>query len=252
MQPLAVPRRAAGRVLGHCVARHWYAVVICRALSLTLVLAVSGLGQANDHPPGVGQTRVSSWPSRKPTQQSSWRHSPNDDEPYEPLSLKHKAYLFGWRSIAPSAWIKSGVAAGLAQWRDSPTEWDQGTKGYGIRYGHRMLNRGVESGIGFGVAALLHQDGRYFRKPSAGFGGRVLHSMSQTFVTHTDNGGRTFSAWRIGGNYGAQFVSNAWRPESQRNVGDTMLRGTLSLGYDAASNLFKEFWPDIRGKIFKH
>ena len=114
-----------------------------------------------------------------------------------------------------------------------------------------MLNRGVESGIGFGVAALLHQDGRYFRKPSAGFGGRVRHSLSQTFVTHTDNGGRTFSAWRIGGNYGAQFVSNAWRPESERNVGDTMLRGTLSLGYDAGSNLFKEFWPDMRRKILR-
>jgi hypothetical protein len=216
-----------------------------------LAFAVGGWGQAADAPPTADPARDRSAPAIKPTQQSSWKHTPSDDEPYIPLSLRHKAYLFGWRSIAPSAWIKSGVAAAIAQARNSPEEWEGGTRGYGIRYGHRMLNRGVESGIGFGVAALLHQDGRYYRKPSAGFGKRILHSVSQAVVTHTDSGGMSFSAWRFAGNYGAQFISNAWRPESQRDVGETLLRGTLSVGYDGASNLFKEFWPDIRRKIFK-
>ena len=217
------------------------AFAICRGLDPHAGVGSSRLGAVHGPTPSVDRTRDGSAPSAKPTQQSSWKHTPNDDQPYVPLSLKHKAYLFGWRSIAPSAWMKSGVAAGFAQLRDSPEEWDQGTKGYGIRYGHRMLNRGVESGIGFGVAALLHQDGRYFRKPSAGFGGRVLHSVSQTFVTHTDNGGRTFAAWRVGGNYGAQFVSNAWRPESERNVGDTMLRGTSPWATTQSRTFSKSF-----------
>jgi hypothetical protein len=214
------------------------------------VLAASARGQAPD--PQLAQALDrSAVPSVAPKRQTSWKQTPNDDEPYVPLSLKHKAYLFGWRSIAPSAWMKSAVSAGIAHAQDAPEEWESGTTGFGMRYGHRMATRGIESGIGFGVAALLRQDGRYFRKPSAGVRGRILHSVSQTFVTHTDNGGRTFSAWRFAGNYGAQFVSNGWRPQSEHDVGETMLRGTLSIGYDAASNLFKEFWPDIRRKIFK-
>ena len=182
---------------------------------------------------------------------SGWRTSPNDGEPYAPLTVKEKAYLFGWRSIAPSSWMKSAVSAGLAHWQNSPEEWEQGPRGYGIRYGHRMANRGVESVIGFGVSTALGQDARYFRKPNAGVKTRLLHAMSQAILTRKDDGGITFSAWRVGGNYGAQFVSNVWRPERQRGFGDTMLRGTYSVGYDAASNIFKEFWPDIKRKIFK-
>ena len=70
-------------------------------------------------------------------------------------------------------------------------------------------------------------------------------------MTRTDGGGKTFAAWRVAGNYGGQFVSNAWRPERQTGVGDTMIRGTVSMGFDAASNVFKEFWPDIRRRVFK-
>ena len=120
-----------------------------------------------------------------------------------------------------------------------------------MRYGHRMANRGVESAIGFGVAAALRQDPRYFRKPNAGIKARMGNAFSQAVVTHTDRGAKTFAAWRVAGSYGAQFVSNAWRPESERGVGDTMVRGTLSIGYDATANLFKEFWPDIKRRVFK-
>jgi hypothetical protein len=183
----------------------------------------------------------------------TWKISPLATAKYTRLSLKDKFYLFNYRTIEPTAFGKSAFTAGIAQLRDSPEEWGQGVEGFGRRYGHRLLNRGVENIIGFGVAAALHQDGRFFRLGEGSFGRRLRHAVSQVFVTHTDTGGRTFSAWRFAGNYGAQFVSNAWRPESERGVGDTMLRGTIStIGFDAGSNAFKEFWPDIKRRIFRH
>jgi len=222
---------------------------IVASVGLALGLVVSGWAQ--DQPPAAEHTSDRPAPVVPQHRPDSWKYSPTENGPYAPLTLKSKALLFGVRAVAPSAWIKSGLAAGFAQWRDSPEEWDQGAKGYGYRFGHRMANRGVESAIGFGVAAALRQDGRYFRNPEARVGRRMLHAVSQTFVTRTDSGGKTFSAWRFAGNYGAQFISNTWRPESDRDVGDTMLRGTISISYDAASNIFKEFWPDIKRKIFK-
>ena len=62
-----------------------------------------------------------------------------------------------------------------------------------MRYGHRMANRGVESAIGFGVAAALRQDPRYFRKPNAGIKARMGNAFSQAVVTHTDSGAKTFA-----------------------------------------------------------
>jgi hypothetical protein len=171
--------------------------------------------------------------------------------PYQPLNLKEKFFLFNYRTIEPTSFGKSAFTAGIAHLRDSPEEWGQGMAGYGRRYGHRIANRAVENVIGFGVAAALHQDGRFFRQGEGSFRSRLFHAMSQTFVTRTDSGGRTFSAWRFAGNYGAQFVSNTWRPESQRDVGNTMLRGTISVFvFDIGSNAFKEFWPDVKRRVF--
>jgi len=183
--------------------------------------------------------------------QNHWKVSPNVEAPYEPLGANEKAYLFGYRNVEATAWVKSAVTAGIAQWTDTPTEWGQGMEGYGKRYGHRVANRAVETAIGLGVALALREDARYFRRPTGTVKQRIVNAISQTVVTRTDGGAKTFPAWRLAGDYGGQFVTNLWRPDRETGAGDTMLRGTISLGYDAASNVFKEFWPDIRRKVFR-
>ena len=177
--------------------------------------------------------------------------SPLATDPYVPLTVEKKAKIFAIRTIAPSSLLKSAVAAGISHWKDSPEEWHQGVTGYGHRFGHRMATRGVENGIGFVVASALHEDPRYFYLSQGTVGQRVGHGLKSAILTRTDNGGWRPSIWRVTSNYGAQFVSNAWRPESEHGVGDTLVRGTLSIGYDAAFNVFKEFWPDIRRKVFR-
>jgi hypothetical protein len=180
---------------------------------------------------------------------SSWRISPFENQPYAPLTLKDKTYVFMWRNIQPSSFAKSAFTAAIAHWQDQPTEWGQGMEGYGKRYGHRILNRTVETTMGLGVAAALHQDPRYFRLAEGGFRRRTGHAISYVLLTRTDSGRKTFSVWRVTSNYGAQFVSNTWRPRNTSS-GDALVRGTISLGFDAASNIFKEFWPDIRRIVF--
>jgi hypothetical protein len=215
---------------------------------LVLLLAVCGSAQTTDSDAQPQQTRDR---ALTPAPEADWKNSPTVDAPYVPLSLKSKTYLFAWRNIQPSSFGKSAFTAAIAQWQDTPAEWGQGMEGYGKRYGHRIANRAVESGIGLGVSALLRQDPRYYRNPGAGAGKRLWNALSQVVITRTDSGGKTFSAWRFAGNYGGQFVSNAWRPERQRTFGNTMERGSISISFDVAANVFKEFWPDIRRRVFK-
>ncbi len=68
--------------------------------------------------------------------------------------------------------------------------------------------------------------------------------------TGTDRGGRTFATWRFGSAYGAAFLSNTWYPDRRDPVRLALTQGTLILGFDAASNLGAEFWPDFRARIF--
>jgi hypothetical protein len=175
--------------------------------------------------------------------------TPLATDPYVPLSVGAKALVFTKRLASPGSLVKSAAGAGLDQWRDSPAEWGQGMEGYGRRLGYKLANRGVENGIGFLVAAPLHQDPRYFRSGKTGFWPRSKHAMVSTFVARTDSGGRTVAVWRFAADYGAQFISNTWRPGRQTGTGDTLIRGTGSIGYDMAANVFKEFWPDIRKHV---
>jgi hypothetical protein len=75
--------------------------------------------------------------------------------------------------------------------------------------------------------------------------------MASTLVSRTDGGGTAPSIWRFTGYYGAQFISNTWRPERQRKTSDTLMRGTFSIGYAMATNVVKEFWPDIKRIVFR-
>ena len=174
---------------------------------------------------------------------------PFNHEPYEALSAEDKIKLHLSRIYAPSGLAKSSVTAGFNHWVDDPEEWGQGWKGYGRRYGHRLLNRSVENAIGMAVTAALKEDPRYFYSGEQGVWKRVKYAVTSTVLTRTDNGSRRFSTWRFAGNYGAQFVSNTWRPVREQGVGNALARGSISIGYDMASNIFKEFWPDIRRKI---
>ena len=168
---------------------------------------------------------------------------------YVPLSAGEKAAVFGKRIVAPSSLAKSAFMAGVNQYQDSPEEWGQGLAGFGRRYGHKLATRGIENGIGLLVAVPLHEDPRYVHAEDAGLWPRVRHALAYTALTRNDKGEREIAVWRFAGNYGSQFISNAWRPERQTQVSETLLRGTVSIGYDAASNLLKEFWPDIRRRL---
>jgi hypothetical protein len=177
--------------------------------------------------------------------------TPLASDPYAPLSVREKAKLFGHRTIAPASLAKSAFTSGIDQWRDSPPEWGQGMAGYLRRYGSKTGTRSAENGIGFLTAALLHQDPRYFRSGDTGIWRRAKYAIERTVVTRSDSGRQTVAIWNITSHYGAQFISNTWRPDRVTPVPDTLARGSVSMGYDAASNLFKEFWPDIRQRIFR-
>jgi len=75
--------------------------------------------------------------------------------------------------------------------------------------------------------------------------------MLQTVVAYTDSGGRVFNYSEVGSSYGASFVANSWFPANSNGAGDAFQRGTIGLGLNTASNVVKEFWPDIRQKVFR-
>ena len=58
-----------------------------------------------------------------------------------------------------------------------------------------------------------------------------------------------FNISELAGSAAAAAISNTYHPAAGRNVPNTMESWATMMGWDAVSDLLKEFWPDIRRKL---
>jgi hypothetical protein len=95
---------------------------------------------------------------------------------------------------------------------------------------------------------LLHQDPRYFRKGQGSGWSRLGYASGQIFWTHTDSGGTEFNYSEIVGNSAAVAISNSYYADN-RTAHDAADKLGVQIGVDMASNILKEFWPDLQRKF---
>jgi hypothetical protein len=72
--------------------------------------------------------------------------------------------------------------------------------------------------------------------------------MRQIFWTHRDSGGTQFNYSEIVGNSAAVAISTAYYTDN-RTAGDAVSKLGMQVGIDMASNILKEFWPEIERKF---
>jgi len=145
----------------------------------------------------------------------------------------------------------NGVLAAIDQASNSPKSWGQGWGAYGKRYGASFADNGIGTYMTVAVfPSLLHEDPRYFQMAKGTFSHRAVHAVSRLFVVRTDSGDTRFNYSELVGNATAAAFSNVYHAPEDRTVG----RNVQTLGFlfmwDGVSNELKEFWPDIRRKVF--
>jgi hypothetical protein len=77
------------------------------------------------------------------------------------------------------------------------------------------------------------------------------YALSRTYLTKTDSGGTGFNWSEVGGNGLEATLSNAYYPPQERGAGQTLRNWGTQMESAALNNIFKEFWPDIRRKVFR-
>jgi hypothetical protein len=102
------------------------------------------------------------------------------------------------------------------------------------------------------MPALLHEDPRY-RRLGASRGSvkhRAWYAATRIFVTRTDSGGTRFNYSEWVGNSIGVAISNTYYPDN-RTWGDNATKLLTQCGTDAFSQVLKEFWPDIKQRMFR-
>jgi hypothetical protein len=170
---------------------------------------------------------------------------------YEPLTRAGKFKVASEDAFDRGTFILAGLFAGEAQLTNDNRAFGQGAAGfgqyYGAAYGDLLIGDYMTEGI---FPTFLHQDPRYFRRGMGGARSRLAYAVGQIFWTHTDSGGTQFNYSEVIGNSTAVAISNAYYRDN-RDAGDAVTKLGMQLGVDMASNVIKEFWPDILRK-FRH
>lgn len=170
----------------------------------------------------------------------------------KPISAKTKFWLATEDNFDPFSFLVVGIYAGISQWTNQYPQFGQGAQGYAKRYAGAFTDGVVGNYMTEGIfPVLFHQDPRLFRMgPKHGFWKRAAYSASRVIVTRSDAGTEQFNFSEIIGNGVAAGISASYYPASGRNVHAVLDKWALSVGSDAGFNILREFWPDMRQKIF--
>lgn len=169
-----------------------------------------------------------------------------------PLSAGEKFNLAFDDSFDYSSFTWTAIIAAQSLALNSDPELGHGAAGYG-RYFWRAFVDGV-SGTYFTeaiVPTITHEDPRYYTLGHGGFLHRSAYALSRTFLTKTDSGGTSFNWSEVGGNGLEAGLSNAYYPPQERGAGQTLRDWGTQMESAAINNVVKEFWPDIRQKVFR-
>jgi hypothetical protein len=170
---------------------------------------------------------------------------------YQPIPTSEKFKIATRDAFDRGTFALAALFAGYGQLTNSDPSFGQGAAGYaryfGTSYGDFMIGDYMTEAI---FPTMLHQDPRFFRRGRGGGWSRIFYSASRVFVTYGDSGRTQFNFSEVLGNSAAVGISMAYYPD-RRDAGDALTSLGTQIGIDMASNVLKEFAPDIMRK-FSH
>ncbi len=175
--------------------------------------------------------------------------TPNQDQPDSKMSAtqvytrpepetRRKDYL---KSIfGPVTLARIAAISAVNTFSNSPEEWGKSSKGFGRRLASNFGENAIKQSVTFGLDEALKVDSRFYRSKKRDLGSKVSNALLSVVTARNERGKRVIGIPRIAGAY----VSNAaaaevWFPK-RFSYRDGLRDGTISLGINAAVNLFRE------------
>jgi hypothetical protein len=174
---------------------------------------------------------------------------PSSSVAMAPLSHDQRVAFYVKRTYSPRVFLRAGLGAGIAQWRNAPKEWGSGFPGYERRYAAILGTAIVRNTTEFGVAMWRHEDYRYPRSSRNGFGPRTADVIHNTIFMRTDDGGEELAWSRAATAITTSVAVNSWQPSRLRGTRRTLLSIVGGFVGYGTGNFTSEFGPDVKKYI---
>jgi len=163
-----------------------------------------------------------------------------------PLTQKGKFKLFVNQSISPPYVAAAALTAAFSQARNVPPRYGQGWDAYAGRFGADMARASSDSFFGtFLFASLFHHDPRFFPQSEPKLWRTAKYSAELLIFTRNDSGKTVFNFSGLLGPLASESLANVYLPSSEQTAGRTATRFATDLAWQAAGNMFKNYWPTI-------
>jgi hypothetical protein len=223
---------------------------ICGLIFLVLLLDLLGASQDQSSTAPAQESRSASWGIDHLLNYLNMAGTTKAVD-FRPLSQHERTSIYLKTMVNPLGYVKAGFSAGIDQWNDKPSEWEQGASGYGKRFANILGQYSIQRTVTFGLSSALHEDNRYFNSGKKAFWPRTGYALASGILARHDDGSRHISISQLGGVAAGAFLSRFWQPPSQSSVGD----GAVSFGVTMVSNMgfgvVKELLPDVARVIVK-
>lgn len=166
-------------------------------------------------------------------------------------TVKEKFVTASQDSFDYSAIVLPAAVAAFDLGTNNTPEFGHGGVGYGRYLWHDAVDQTIENySVEFIVPVITREDTRYYTLGKGGFLKRTGYSLSRSVITRNDAGRETFNISEVVGAGAAAGISNLYYPRPERTFSNTADKWGTNVGIDAATFMFKEFWPDINHALF--
>jgi hypothetical protein len=150
--------------------------------------------------------------------------------------------------VGPTSLGFTAFSAASDVWWTRPSEQARAARfarGFAIRELDLAISRSVEAGLG----SLWDEDPRPWQGSGRGFWSKTGRALQRVVLAPRADG-HLAPAWgRFAGYAASGIAANAWVPQDQRTVQDTVLRIGSAFTGRLISNVWKEFWPDLKERL---
>jgi hypothetical protein len=151
-----------------------------------------------------------------------------------------------------SSFVFTGLTSMIAEGNDSHPSLGKGIPGFWAYSWRGFIDKADGNyWVIFALPTVFHEDERYYAMGRGGIWKRAVYSTSRVIITPNYKGHNTFNAAEIVGRGIAQGISISYYPSADASASSIATKYGYAVMRDAATNAFREFWPDISAHIFR-
>jgi hypothetical protein len=151
-----------------------------------------------------------------------------------------------------SSFVFVGLTSAIAEGGNSHPKLGKGVPGFwGYSWRGFVDKTDGNYWVIFVLPSVLHEDERYYARGTGPVYKRAVYAMSRVLITPDYNRHNTINASELLGRGIAQGIGTTYYPSSDRTAGHLAAKYGYALMRDAATNTFREFWPDIATHVLR-